>query len=86
MPPGTHSHKVRVDNGLMLINRERNGADKNAPPENFRGGLGIYDATEPASRARPAAGRPTATAFIASISTGVTPISRRRSKAIAATS
>jgi hypothetical protein len=49
MPPGTHSHKVRVDNGLMLINRERNGADKNAAPETFRGGLGIYDVTKPAS-------------------------------------
>jgi hypothetical protein len=49
MPPGTHSHKVRVHNGLMLINRERNGADKNAAPENFRGGLGIYDVTKPAS-------------------------------------
>lgn len=23
MPPGTHSHKVRVDNGLMLVIRER---------------------------------------------------------------
>jgi hypothetical protein len=30
MPPGTHSHKVRVDKGLMLINREHNHADKNA--------------------------------------------------------
>src|SRR5215469_400124 len=49
MPPGAHSHKVRVDNGLMLINRERNHADKNAPPENFRGGLGIYDVTKPAN-------------------------------------
>jgi hypothetical protein len=49
MPPGTHSHKVRVDNGLMLINRERNHADKNTPPDNFRGGLGIYDVTKPAS-------------------------------------
>jgi hypothetical protein len=49
MPLGTHSHKVRVDNGLMLINRERNGADKSTPPEDFRGGLGIYDVTKPAS-------------------------------------
>jgi hypothetical protein len=48
MPPGAHSHKVRVDNRLMLINRERNHADNNAPPENFRGGLGIYDVTKPA--------------------------------------
>jgi hypothetical protein len=49
MPPGTHSHKVRVHDGLMLVNRERNGADKNVSPENFRGGLGIYDVTRPAN-------------------------------------
>src|SRR5471032_1579514 len=48
-PSGTHSHKVRVDDGLMLVNRERNNADKNAPPENFRGGRGIYEVTKPAS-------------------------------------
>ena len=27
MPPGTHSHKVRVANGIMLVNHEINGAD-----------------------------------------------------------
>ena len=47
MPPGTHSHKVRVADGLMLTNRERNGADKNPPPADFRGGLGIYDVSKP---------------------------------------
>jgi len=49
MPPGTHSHKVRVRDGLMLVNRERNNADKSTPPDNFRGGLGIYDVTKPSS-------------------------------------
>ena len=27
MPPGTHSHKVRVANGMMVVNHEINGAD-----------------------------------------------------------
>jgi len=51
MPPGTHSHKVRVGNGLMVINRERlntRAARGEVPPEGYRGGLGIYDINEPA--------------------------------------
>jgi len=51
MPPGTHSHKVRVGNGLMVINRERlntKTARGEVPPEGYRGGLGIYDINEPA--------------------------------------
>jgi len=47
MPPGTHSHKVRVVDGVMLVNRELNHADKSAPPADFRGGLGIYDVSRP---------------------------------------
>ena len=86
MPPGTHSHKVRVDNGLMLINRERNHADKNAPPENFRGGLGVYDVTKPASTREITRWETDGWASIASTSTGATPISRPLWRAIAATS
>lgn len=43
VPMGWHSHKVRVQDGLMLINYEkfREGA-----PE-FGGGLGIYDVSRP---------------------------------------
>ena len=48
MPPGTHSHKVRVGNGLMVVNHEVNGADKSPVPADFRGGVGIYDVADPA--------------------------------------
>ena len=37
MPPGWHSHKVRVANGLMVVNHERQG--QGGDP-NFGGGLG----------------------------------------------
>jgi hypothetical protein len=62
MPVGTHSHKVRVANGIMVTNREVNpftevtspdvvvGGDAQyklmAPPD-FRGGLAIYDVSTP---------------------------------------
>jgi hypothetical protein len=49
LPAGTHSHKVRVKDGLMAINREVNGADKAGRPPGFRGGLGLYDVSRPAS-------------------------------------
>jgi hypothetical protein len=45
IPPGYHSHKVRVAGGLMLVNHERLGRD--ADPA-FGGGLGIYDVSNPA--------------------------------------
>lgn len=45
LPPGWHSHKVRVANGVMIVNHERQGGDVN--PE-FGGGLGIYDVSNPA--------------------------------------
>lgn len=44
---GTHSHKVRVANDLMVINRERNPYQLGAPDQ-FKGGLGIYDVSNPA--------------------------------------
>jgi hypothetical protein len=44
VPTGTHSHKVRAANGLMLVNREAQPADKAGPG----GGLGIYDVATPA--------------------------------------
>lgn len=43
---GTHSHKVRVANGLMVINRERNPYQLGAA-ESFKGGLSIYDVATP---------------------------------------
>ena len=48
MPPGTHSHKVRVANGLMVVNHEINGADTSPVPPDFAGGIGIYDVATPA--------------------------------------
>jgi hypothetical protein len=47
MPAGTHAHKVRVGNGLMVTNREQNEADDRTPPPDFRGGLAIYDVSDP---------------------------------------
>jgi hypothetical protein len=43
MPAGWHSHKVRVANGVMIVNHERFGEGS---PE-FGGGLGIYDVSKP---------------------------------------
>jgi hypothetical protein len=43
MPEGWHSHKVRVANGIMIVNHERFGQGS---PE-FGGGLGIYDVSSP---------------------------------------
>ena len=48
MPDGWHSHKVRVANDIMIVNHERlgqNGSDE------FGGGLGIYDVSNPAKPA-----------------------------------
>src|SRR5262245_15945171 len=43
MPVGTHSHKVRVSNGLMIVNHEAAGE----PPAGWRGGFGVYDVSDP---------------------------------------
>ncbi len=45
MPPGWRSHKVRVANGIMIVNHERLGEDET--PE-FGGGLAVYDVSRPA--------------------------------------
>jgi len=44
LPEGWHSHKVRVANGLMLVNHERLAQ---GGPAEFAGGLGIYDVSRP---------------------------------------
>src|SRR5258707_11247134 len=46
IPEGWHSHKVRVANGLMIVNHERNGK---TGPEDFGGGLAIYDVSRPST-------------------------------------
>jgi hypothetical protein len=51
MPSGTHSHKVRVAGDIMLTNREVLGdrvRRDETPPDDFQGGLGIYDVSNPA--------------------------------------
>ena len=45
MPEGWHSHKVRVANGLMVVNHEQLGAGGQSE---FGGGLAIYDVEHPA--------------------------------------
>jgi len=46
MPQGWHSHKVRVAEGIMIVNHERLGQEGD---EEFGGGLGIYDVADPAN-------------------------------------
>jgi hypothetical protein len=46
MPPGWHSHKVRVANGLMLVNHEQTESGANGE---MSGGLAIYDVAQPAN-------------------------------------
>jgi len=62
MPPGTHSHKVRVANNIMVTNREvmpfkgaqspdgfkgGNAVYETSAPKGFKGGLSIYDVSTP---------------------------------------
>ncbi|MDH7797529.1 MULTISPECIES: hypothetical protein [unclassified Beijerinckia] len=46
IPWGLHSHKVQAANGLMLVNHEIVSPDI-AAKEGLRGGLGIYDISNP---------------------------------------
>ncbi len=45
VPEGTLSHKVRVENGIMLVNREIFPIGRQDP--NFRGGLEVFDVSTP---------------------------------------
>ena len=44
IPDGWHSHKVRVADGVMIVNHEKLGAEGD---RDFGGGLGIYDVSTP---------------------------------------
>src|SRR6185437_3868533 len=46
IPPGFHSHKVRVANELMLVNRELHGRPAEGAATE-RGGLIVYDVRDP---------------------------------------
>ena len=48
VPPGTHAHKVRVVGDVMVTNREVNFADPAGRPGDFRGGIVVYDVSNPA--------------------------------------
>ena len=50
VPVGTLSHKVRVENSVMLVNREIFPIGRKDP--NFRGGLEVYDVSRPADPKR----------------------------------
>jgi hypothetical protein len=45
VPAGIHSHKVRVENGLMLVNREV--LDPARAPKELKKGLAIFDISNP---------------------------------------
>ena len=47
VPEGTLSHKVRVDNGIMLVNREIYPIGRKDP--DFLGGLEVYDIAKPSA-------------------------------------
>lgn len=47
MPVGTHSHKARTVNGLMVTNHEVDPAGGKGDTSDFKGGLGIYDVSNP---------------------------------------
>ena len=46
IPEGWHSHKVRVANGIMIVNHEKLGQSGAAE---FGGGIGIYDVSRPST-------------------------------------
>src|SRR5882724_2007480 len=45
-PPGTRSHKVQVVGDLLLVNHEKNPAERDAPT--WSGGMRVYDIGDPA--------------------------------------
>ncbi len=47
IPDGMHSHKVRVENGVMVVNRESYPPGRRPP--DFPGGIDIYDISRPSS-------------------------------------
>lgn len=50
LPDGWHSHKVRVKNGVMIVNHEENGPrDVLQAGQNFQGGLQVYDVSNPSA-------------------------------------
>ena len=46
LPEGWHSHKVRVKDGIMIVNHEKLGQ---SGPKEFGGGIAIYDVSRPSA-------------------------------------
>jgi len=79
MPDGWHSHKVRVANDIMIVNHERLGKDGS---DEFGGGLGIYDVSNPSKPTEIAKWRTHGKGVHLMILTAVMPIFRQPSKAL----
>lgn len=45
-PRGTHSHKVQVGSGLLLVNHERNRFEA-SPPSEWSAGMALYNVSDP---------------------------------------
>jgi hypothetical protein len=82
---GTHSHKVRVGNGLMLVNHEVNRNEPGASID-FRGGLAIYDIETRAGPRSSQNGKPPDKESTATITTVATSTAHRLLRDITATS
>jgi len=46
LPPHTHSHKVRVHGDVMLVNNELFRATTGERPDDFEGGIKVYDTAD----------------------------------------
>ena len=82
VPEGTLSHKVRVENGIMLVNREIFPIGRQDP--DFRGGLEVFDVSTPSTPRTSRPGR--RAACTGSPSTAAMSTARPNSTAISATS
>jgi len=83
IPPGLHSHKVRVANDIMVTNRERTRGEK--PADDFVG-LRIFDVADRATRATSAIGSAPEAVCTVSPSMAATPTFQRSKRAISAPS
>ena len=84
IPEGWHSHKVRVANGIMIVNHEKLGQTAARPSS--AAGSAIYDVSRPSAPKLITKWLTAGAACTATISTAATPTSRRPPRAMSATS
>ena len=84
LPAHTHSHKVRVHGDIMLVNNELFRATTGERPDDFEGGIKIYDIATGPGRAR--SGITNRWVRTVSIRMAPMPTSRPRKTALSATS